>query len=290
MASACRLVSWNVDRLAPLLRGGAGPPLAQVASAMGSPDILCLQEIGLRPADRDATDAMRAALPGHDCGFALNRDDRNATFRGGRMYGVATYVRDGMAAAHAEVDWDREGRVLVTTFAELGFAVVNVYAVNGTSKPYYDHALGRIDGDRHTYKRRFIERLAAACERLRERGLLLVLVGDWNVSRTSMDTHPRLRTEEPHALARAAFNERFIPGLDLADAFRELHPEARKYTWFNRRAPAEKLDAARVDYALVSRALMPGVFEADIDERPASRFASDHAPLSLAWTLSRSRD
>jgi len=54
---------------------------------------------------------------------------------------------------------------------------------------------------------------------------------------------------------------------------------AKKYTWFNRHARG--LDAARVDFALVSRALLDRMIEADVDERVEARLASDHAPLWL---------
>ena len=42
---------------------------------------------------------------------------------------------------------------------------------------------------------------------------------------------------------------------------------------------SRRLDAARVDYALVARDL--AVDAADIDEARAHRFGSDHAPLWL---------
>ena len=71
----------------------------------------------------------------------------------------------------------------------------------------------------------------------------------------------------------------FLPSLDVVDVFRELHPEAKKYTWFAKHARG--LDAARVDFALVSRELVRDVVAADIDERREARLASDHAPLTL---------
>lgn len=275
-----KILSWNIERFATYAGRDVLPGFVEL---MGSPDIVCLQEVRVRPQDAAEVEALHAALPGYTCHVALANDPKNVTFRGGRMYGVATYVKAPLARAARAYgcEWDREGRVVVTelvTRSEM-LAVVNVYAVNGTNKPYWSHELGRVDGDRHAWKRRFIERLAAECQALRDRGLELVLIGDWNVSRTKLDTHPRLRTEEPHATARAVFNDVFLPSLDLVDAFRELHPAAKKYTWFRRSARA--LDAARVDFALVSRSLLARVLEADVDERPEARLASDHAPLSL---------
>jgi exonuclease III len=114
---------------------------------------------------------------------------------------------------------------------------------------------------------------------LRGRGLALILAGDWNVSQTKQDTFPRLRTEEPHALARRLFAEEFVAALDLVDVYRQLHPEERAYTWFNRRARPGRLDAARVDFILMSRQLIPSVECAEIVEAPDLRFTSDHAPV-----------
>jgi exodeoxyribonuclease-3 len=187
---------------------------------------------------------------------------------------VATYVREELAPiSFRGLPWDREGRVVVTELEAIGLAIVNVYAVNGTDKRYWDHDLGAFDGDRHAFKRRFNTRLLEDAQKLVARGLSLVLVGDWNIARSKLDTFPRLRTEEPHVLARKEFNETFIPTLEVVDAFRHLHPTARKYTWFNRNARG-RLDAARVDFALVSKALVATLASADILEDPARPGAS----------------
>lgn len=106
-----------------------------------------------------------------------------------------------------------------------------------------------------------------------------MLIGDWNVSRASIDVTPRLRTEEPHATARRRFNEEFMPALDVVDAFRERNPKMRAYTWFNQRS--RYLDAARVDYALVSRPMLPRVSESGTEEDASLRPGSDHAPVVL---------
>lgn len=270
------IVSWNVDGLSRLLPSG----LAQVHDLLGAPDVLCLQEVRIRPADAAAIAAMKAALPGFDCAFALCDDPINVRFRGGRAYGVATYVRRSRGARVLPPPaWDREGRVSAVALDAPGLVLGNVYAVNGTSKPHFDHARGVADMDRHAFKRVFQSQVATYFAGFPE--LRLALLGDWNVSRTARDTFPRLRREPPHATARAEFNEALMPRLDVVDAFRELHPEARAYTWYNRRAPPGVLDAARVDFALVSRALLPRVREASVLSDPALRFGSDHAPIAL---------
>jgi exodeoxyribonuclease III len=277
------LFSWNIENLPRFLAPAAGtPPLREIVTAWGAPAIVCLQETRIRPRDTELVRAMERALPGYACHHALCDDPRNVTYRGGRAYGVVTYVKRRFATSRGRtLPWDREGRVVVVELPKKKLAVVNLYAVNGTAKPYFDHELGRVRGDRHAFKRRMNLAILREAEALAARGFALVLVGDWNISRTAADTHPRLRTEEPHARARRELNEKIIPALDVVDAFRALHPTERKYTWFNKWS--RRLDAARVDYALVSRSL--AVEAADIDEARAHRFGSDHAPLWLTLRL-----
>lgn len=265
-----KIVSWNIENALRCL-----PALPAIVERFNSPDVLCLQELRIRHQDDDAIRALRAALPGYRCHYALARDPRNVTFRGGRMYGVATFVR-GRWSGDVPA-WDREGRLVVVR--KPGLAVVNVYAVNGTSKPYFDED-GRIGGDRHAFKRRFQMRVMDLGRELRASGGV-VMAGDWNVSPTRLDTYPRLRTEEPHARARAELDERSRTE-GFVDIWRARHPDERAYTWFNRRARG--LDAARVDYVLVSEDLVIRVGAADIlDLLPFS----DHAPIRLELTLPR---
>lgn len=272
-----RIVSWNVENLAPWL--DAEPAgLRAMHERLGSPEVLCLQEVRIRRHDEARVAAMQAALPGFGCHASLNHDPHNGRFRGGRAYGVGTWLRDGLDATPLRFPWDTEGRVIVSGLPARGLAIVNVYAVNGTSRPYWDAERGGLHGNRHQFKQRFIERLGHDLQALRAGGLELVLIGDWNISRTRQDTTPRLRTEEPHGTARRRFNEEFIAGLDLTDAFRHLHPDAHAYTWFNPRS-RHRLDAARVDFALLSRGLVPRLGGAGIDADPAIRSGSDHAPL-----------
>lgn len=294
------VASWNVDGLARWLTAGSEGRkrgratgehlrLADPHRAFGAPDVLCLQEARVRPTDAAVLESMQGALPGYVCGHALCCDAVNGRFRGGRTYGVVTYVRESLAARGQEApSWDREGRLHVFELPALNLAIANVYGVNGTDKPYFDHDAGRYAADRYAFKLRFQSLLIEHFAALRARGRRLVLIGDWNVSRSALDVHPRLRSEAPHVAARAMLNERLIPELDVVDAFRELHPRARQYTWWNRvAAKYGRLDAARVDYALISRSLLPGVLEIEAPQDPAARFGSDHAPVYLKLDIGR---
>lgn len=261
-----KIVSWNVENV-----GRCLPHLPAVVEALNAPDVLCLQELRIRAHDTEAIDALASAVPGYRCHFSLPRDNRNVTFRGGRMYGVASFVKGRW---RADVPgWDREGRVVTVRRGRL--SIVNLYAVNGTSKAYLDDT-GQPSGTRHEFKRLFQARLINLGRELRKEGSV-VLLGDWNVTPTKQDTHPRLRTEEPHASARADLNDR-IAEAGFVDIWRQRHPSDRAYTWFNRRARG--LDAARVDYVLVSDDLTAKVRAAEI---LAPLPWSDHAPISVEW-------
>src|SRR5687768_13434999 len=135
-----RVVSWNCENAARYL---ARWP--HILSALGDPDVLCLQDTRIRPNDPSLLAEIRS-IPGYDVALACADDQRNVTFRGGRAYGVATLVREELEATFAAPSWDPEGRLL---YARIGDAwVVNVYAVNGTGKPYFD-ADGTPSGMRH---------------------------------------------------------------------------------------------------------------------------------------------
>jgi exodeoxyribonuclease-3 len=252
-----KILCWNLEN--------ALKRLAELPAEVAGYDVVCLQELRIRAQDAENVAALERALPGYRCFHSLPRDPHNVTYRGGRAYGVATFVR-GEATGEVPA-WDREGRVVVVRTQ--GLAIVNLYAVNGTSKPYLDET-GRPAGDRHAFKRRFQAQVFELARELHREGPV-ILAGDWNVSRTKLDTHPRLRTEDPHAQARAELNAQLH---DFIDIWRARNPEARGYTWFNLRS--RSLDAARVDYFLVSE---------DVDVRDAAILPrhpwSDHAPLTL---------
>ena len=271
MALRVLIVSWNIENLSKHLG-----ELPQIVERLGAPDVLCLQEARIREQDR----ALLDVLPGYACHGSLPRDPKNVSFRGGRMYGVVTYVKRALGASRAEVpDWDREGRIVITHLEDL--AIGNVYAVNGTDKSYFDPDLGTRNGNRHAFKRRFQAQVLTRAAELRREGLDVVMTGDWNVSRTKQDITPRLRTEEPHATSRAQLEEH-LAASGMIDVWRARNPDALGYTWFNPRS--RRLDAARVDYMLVSEELLPCVEEAALLEHQG---ISDHTPITLRITRPR---
>ena len=138
-----RIYSWNVNGIHPFLQPTlasfyqAGPKSQSSAPITTSlrnflqrhnwPQILCLQEVKIARKDDATRRAMERAVnlcrSGADHGpeyvvrFSLPRDKFNATGFGGKVYGVATIIRqdffDTEVTDIREVDWDLEGRVLI---------------------------------------------------------------------------------------------------------------------------------------------------------------------------------
>lgn len=226
----------------------------------------------------------------YDAHFSLPRDTHNARgLRGsGKVYGVCTLIRrdvpcDHVAEAKArgqqvetkEVDWDLEGRVLVTSIPsappspspssspampqQKGLMIFNIYAVNGTTNPYHDPKTGLVAGDRHGHKRRFHTHIARAVRSYEDEGWDVVVAGDLNIAREARDSFPALRLGEEHVRNRRDFEEKFIEagegGPGMVDTFRYLRGGERKYTY----RPKEKAWGAgmdRVDLILCSRGMV----------------------------------
>jgi exonuclease III len=275
------IASWDIGNIDRYLAEGTSTPLADILPLLGNPDVVCLQNLGIPHADTAAANRLKTAIPGYRCHAVLNRDMRNAGQRDGRVYGVATWFRDSLYASTLKFAWDLEGRVAVISIPSYNMAIINVCAVQGSFKPYWSHALNRVEGTRHAFKRGFIERVCAEATALGGCGLELVLPGSWDLSREDLDEWPGLRDGKPHASARAQFNDYFIPTLDVVDIFRRLNPQTRQYTHFWRKTSSEQSHAARSDFALISDALVPLAVSATIDQAPSTHQRSYHAPVHL---------
>ncbi|KAI4238565.1 MAG: hypothetical protein LQ349_001019 [Xanthoria aureola] len=312
-----RIYAWNINGIAPYLdqqplintffatkssTRSSTPPSSQPSfraclQRWSFPHIVCLQEVKIAPSDTSSQASVRRAvnstISGHDpltepnrlyeTQFNLPRDKHNATGFGRRVYGVCTLVRQDLAASSTtkSVDWDLEGRVLITELHHHGIVIFNIYAVNGTTNPYRDPNSGETVGDRHMRKRIFHTELRGECSRYESQGWHVVIAGDMNVSQTPMDSHPQLRIGKEHVTNRRHFADTFMKGkgeggLGMRDSFREVHGQERKYSY---RPPGkawgEGMD--RVDLILVSEGTR--IKRADILDSELERGRSDHVPL-----------
>lgn len=242
-------------------------------------------------------DASDEQAPNYTAHFGLPRDKYNARGFGGKVYGVCTLIRDDLLSTEhlavakliKEVPWDLEGRILVLEIPGRKLAVFNVYAVNGTDKPYQDTHTGQIVGTRHHRKRALHSELKAECERFDQKGWSVVIAGDLNIARSPLDGFPGRRTGQEHVKNRIDFEEKFIHGkksggLGMVDSFRALHDGEKKYSYRGRnREWGSSCD--RVDLILLSGQshAQDGIAlkEADILDEERERGPSDHVPLYI---------
>ncbi|MQC26082.1 MAG: exodeoxyribonuclease III [Chloroflexi bacterium] len=251
-----RIITWNVNGLRAHLKKEAWE-----WSAKQKADAICYQEIKSRP--DQLTQAQHDLFGDHD--VAWNPAERPG------YSGVATFTRPASKETiigFGNSKFDEEGRVIQTRFDD--FILFNVYFPSGTSGRH------RVD-----YKLEFYEALLKYLNKLHSKGEKIVVTGDYNTAFTEMDlARPKdneknsgFLPEEREMLGRY-FDNGFV------DAFRSLHPDKVQYTWWTARSKSARENNIgwRIDYFLVSEALMPRVKSITIHDQVQG---SDHCPLEL---------
>ncbi len=262
-----RIASWNVNSLKARLE----KVVWWIDRA--SPDVLLLQETKLSDADapRDAFAKLGYELAHHGT-------------PGGRN-GVAVASR--LPIAEVETNFGERLQQETTPdvaddepFAEprfvsvvvAGVRVGSIYAPNGRTvgSPFYAAKLA------------WFARLSRWLE-TRQKQEPLVIGGDFNVAPADADVwdpkacHGGTHVSPPE---RAAFARLLEWG--LVDAYRQHHPEADRYTWWDYRAgDFHRNVGMRIDHILVSAPIAARTVWAEIDReaRKGKPIPSDHAPL-----------
>lgn len=313
------IISWNVNGITHLLpktqrsiksffnRRSPSPqgesdeveilqsPLRSFLKRHSWPAMLCLQEVKISPKDEATKRAVFKAAndsssdgPLYQAHFSLPRDKHNAKGFGGKVYGVCTLIRDDLPpdSKTTEVDWDLEGRVLVTTIDDWKLVVINGYWVNGTTNPYRDSESGEVTGTRHDRKRLFHSLMLEEVQLHENNGFNVVLVGDMNIARTPIDGYPGIRLGLEHVKNRADFNAKFFDdekGMRGIDTWRHVRGDKRGFTYHGEPAEEWGRSCDRVDLGIVSRGLVGNgaLVDAEIYENVDERGESDHCPLSV---------
>ena len=109
----------------------------------------------------------------------------------------------------------------------------------------------------------------------------VVVVADFNVApHPKRDVYMYKAHTQPGASVeeRAAYST-LLAECDLVDTFREMHPDAREWTWFSNFADARaKNNGWRIDMTLVSRSLFDRVTRSEI---LGTIYGSDHVPILI---------
>lgn len=249
-----RLISWNVNGI----RAAMKKDFAASLDAM-QPDVLCIQET--KAQDDQVMEAL-ASIQGYQI-FS------NSAVKKGYA-GTAMLTRKDPDRVHMDMDieaHDQEGRVIALDFKT--FYLVTVYTPNSGSelKRLAYRQQWDIDFLRHL-KKMEEEKPVIAC-------------GDFNVAHKPVD----LARPKPNYNKTAGYMQVEIDGMDnivaagFVDAYRHLHPDKVKYSWWSYRAAARKRNIGwRIDYFLTSPHLVDAVRGADMLN---DIMGSDHCPVLL---------
>lgn len=250
-----KIISWNVNGLRAAISKDAFEPVFKL-----SPDILCLQEIKVKP--EQLSEGQVETFAGYEAIW-------NSAERPGYS-GVATFTRqtpDSVDFSLGEQRFDIEGRSIRTDYKNL--ALFNLYVPNGQRDQ------GRLD-----YKLDFYAQLLQVCDSLHEKGKQIILFGDMNTAHKPIDLkNPKQNQKTSGFLPEErAWIDKYLEH-DFVDIYREVHGERVQYSWWTYRMNARERNVGwRLDYFLVSKSLVGEIKNVEIYDQI---LGSDHCPIGL---------
>ncbi|MEE2787867.1 MAG: exodeoxyribonuclease III [Myxococcota bacterium] len=249
-----KIISWNVNSI----RARYDRFLNYLQTH--EPDVVCVQELKCTEADFPFDEVS-------SLGYM-------ASVHGQKSYnGVAILSFEDQAEISCGFDdevEDSQARLIAATIG--GVRVVNVYVPNG----------GELESDKWVYKLRWYERLHGWLARHHSPSDDLILCGDFNVTPSDIDVaRPQEWGGGVLCDARARAQLTRLTTWGLFDTFRERHPDAVEYSWWDyRRNGFYNGNGLRIDmiYATSSLLAQCGSASIDRDERAGEK-PSDHAPV-----------
>ena len=254
-----KITTWNVNGLRAALSKGIWEWIQTK-----NPDVLCLQEIKVRP-DQINGEYHRQFNSTHIYWHPAEKPGYS---------GVATFSNITPISVDYGVgkdEFDLEGRVIRTKFAD--FTLLNCYFPSG------QRGLDRVE-----FKLDFYSHLLAITDQLHKAGERIIICGDFNTAHHAIDLrYPKQNQKTSGFLPeeRAWIDTYLSHG--FVDIYRRLFPERVEYTWWTYRVNARQKNIGwRLDYFLVSEALIPFISDVVIH---ADVTGSDHCPVTLAIDL-----
>jgi exodeoxyribonuclease-3 len=228
-------------------------------------DILCLQE--LKSSDEFFPFEEFEKL-GYSC----------AVFGQKTYNGVAICSKFPIKKAEkgfADKSWDVQKRIISVQIQ--GLTVINIYAPHG----------GERGSEKFTYKQDWYKKLIAFLDQKYSNQEPLVIVGDFNVTRTNQDVYSPEELEDAVGTMpeeRKAFEKLLAWG--LIDGFRYVYPENKQFTWWGYMGGAIwKDEGMRIDYILLTKPTINVLKNVEVDLWPRKRkkpTPSDHAPVIVS--------
>lgn len=225
------------------------------------PDVVCLQELK-SPNEKIPKKAIE------DAGY-------NAIWHGQKRWNGVAILAKGMEIQELERGLPGDPEDVQSRYLE---AVVNevvigcIYLPNGNPAP----------GPKLEYKLRWYERLTARAAELIEYEAPAILVGDYNVMPTELDTYKPEKYKKD-ALFLPVVREAFqsLLGQGWTDAIRKLYPEEEIYTFYDYFRNAYGRNAGlRIDHFLLSPHLNKKLLAGGVDKHVRGwEKTSDHCPV-----------
>ena len=251
------IATWNVNSLKARL-----DRVTQWVTE-NQPDVLCMQETKMK-------DEVFPALTFAEMGY------ESAHFGQGQWNGVAIISKVGLTDVvnnfAKPIEPDHEARIISATCG--GVKVVCVYVPNGRA----------LEDDHYKYKLGWMKKLRQHADAIAKPNDRLVIGGDFNIAPTDEDVWDVTKFEgATHVSApeRKVFAE--LCDLGLTDAFRELHPEPKVFSWWDyRNGSFHKGEGMRIDFLLATKSLMSDVEASSIDRNARKgEKPSDHVPVTI---------
>lgn len=245
-----RIISWNINGIK------AHFDALQDLISRYEPDIVCLQKV-------KSTKGIEAyPIQGYDT-FDI------PTYRS-RYYGVGTYYRYlPHPLMNCPNDLSEEGHFQALKLFHPTLELYNIYSpFSNKTNPHFLEA-------REKWDNILLQFSKCACTYSR-----LIMCGDFNIVDTTFDAWDGMNYKNAPCFLECehvAFS-RLIRVCGLVDVFRELHPQDRKFTYFNRIEDRSTNQGYRIDYFLVSRVMLPYVKDCNIIEDVT---ASNSYPILL---------
>jgi exodeoxyribonuclease-3 len=248
-----RIISYNVNGIRAAVNKGLCEWLKTDPA-----DIICVQETKAQSDNIDCK--IFNDLGYQDYWFSAQKKGYS---------GVAIFSRikpDNIIYGSGHSISDDEGRVLQADFGDI--RLINAYFPSGTT------------GDtRQTYKMQWLEEFYEYLAELKKTNPRIILCGDYNIAHKEIDIHdPKGNKKSSGFLPeeRAWMDKFFESG--WIDAFRSVHPEPHRYSWWSQRFPTVRLNNKgwRIDYINLTSVLAKNLKGADI--YPDIKH-SDHCPV-----------
>lgn len=224
------------------------------------PDVACLQELKCVDADFPIE--------------ALKQAGYHAIWHGQKSWnGVAILAKEEIKESKRGLngdDSDDQSRY-IEGFV-FGLVIGCIYLPNGNPAP----------GPKFDYKLKWFERLNQHAQKLLSFNLPVILVGDYNVIPTDIDTYKPEKYLD-NALffpeSKQAYQKLLASG--WTDAIRKLYPTQRIYTFYDYMRNAYRRDAGlRIDHFLLNDLILPKLLGGQVDKHVRGwEKASDHCPV-----------